>query len=421
MVKTINNVIDDLVLYLKKYELSDATICNYINAYRSLINHCNRIGGELYTDQIPNEFLNKATDLFEKKLHSYYRYSFFKRAVQLLDTFARTGEPDLSHGSSKKYAPSIEHQDIIKNILDENRLVNDAWIEMDRKLRHFFCFLEEESIKLSDLDDSILFRFIEAASATNQATMSLVARAMKLLSEYVKKHKIAELKMDFSMIKLKSAPARMILPFSRDELNRMLECIDLKTPLGIRDKAILLLAIETGLRAIDMIKLQLSNIDWKNAEMCVIQSKTKKSLSLPLNGAVLNAVADYILKVRPESDFHEIFLSSTPPYKPFKCSNALSKRVDRYCLLAEIEKKPHRSFHSLRRSFATELSAVGIPLPTISQMLGHKGIKQVRPYLSYNREQILFCAIGFNGIPINGGIYTDISTMSLFPSGGDDK
>ena len=421
MGKTINNIIDDLALHLRKYGLSDATICDYNATYRSLINHCNRKGSELYTDQVSNEFLNKATDLFGKKLHSYNRYRFIKRAVRLLDTFARTGKPDFGRCSSKKYIPSVAHQDLIKKILDENRLVKDAWIEMDRILRHFFCFLEEASIKLSDLDDDILFRFIQATTATNQATMSRVARAMKLLSEYVKRHKIAELKMDFSMIKLKSAPVRMIPPFSRDELNRMLECIDLNTPLGIRDQAILLLAIETGLRAIDIIKLQLSNIDWENAEVHIIQSKNKKSLSLPLNGTVLNAVADYILKVRPESDFHEIFLSSTPPYSPFMCSDALGKLADKYCLLAEIEKKPHRSFHSLRRSFATELSAVGIPLPTISQMLGHKGIKQLYPYLSYNREQILFCAIGFDGIPIDDGLYAGISTKPSFSSGGGNK
>ena len=424
MERTIKDVVDGLLLKIEEYGTIESTVKQYKNVYRSLLKRCNRKEDELYTDQLPAEFLIKARECFDSGIHNYTHNVSIKRAIRLLDEFARTGQPVFDCLCiPKKYIPSSDHQILIEKILEENRLVQDAKIEMDRIMRHFFCFLEDTSIEVSNLNDSILFRFIQLASATKRGTMYRVVRAIRLISEYLKKHHIVKLEADFSMITLKAAPVRVIAPFSHEEIERIIGCIDTGTPLGMRDRAILLLAYETGLRAIDIVKLQRLDIDWKKAEITVIQSKTGELLSLPVNGTVMNAVADYILKARPESDSNEIFLRTKSPYNPFKDSCAHDNIIMKYSTLAGVEKKPFRSFHSLRRSFASGLSAAGVPLPTISQMLGHKSIDEDRPYLSYDREQILFCAMGFNEIPIAGGMYAPTSTRlsSAFLEGGDDK
>lgn len=79
-----------------------------------------------------------------------------------------------------------------------------------------------------------------------------------------------------------------------------------------------------------------------------------------------------------------------------------------------------RAFHSLRRSFATELSLSEVPLPIISQMLGHKNINDDKPYLSYNRTQVAFCAMDFSDVPIKNGIYKNEHslTFALLTKGG---
>ena len=78
-----------------------------------------------------------------------------------------------------------------------------------------------------------------------------------------------------------------------------------------------------------------------------------------------------------------------------------------------------RAFHSLRRSFATELSVAGVPLETISQLLGHRRIDEDKPYLSYNREQIAFCAMNFDEIPLEGGIYAFKADLNSSAGGGN--
>jgi Site-specific recombinase XerD len=149
-------------------------------------------------------------------------------------------------------------------------------------------------------------------------------------------------------------------------------------------------------------------IDWINGRVFVNQSKTSESLVLPLSGQTMNAVADYILQARPDCDHEEIFLNVKGPVRPMdKRHHTFSRLMKKYSLKAGVEQVPMRSFHSLRRSFATELSSAGIPIETISQLLGHQRIDEDKPYLSYNREQISFCSMGFEEVPIKQGVYRD--------------
>ena len=82
--------------------------------------------------------------------------------------------------------------------------------------------------------------------------------------------------------------------------------------------------------------------------------------------------------------------------------------IGRYCKIGGVEKKPRRSFHSVRRTFATQLSLKGIALGEISELLGHRHIRSDKPYLSYDREHISFVAGDFTEIPLANGIYASL-------------
>ena len=176
--------------------------------------------------------------------------------------------------------------------------------------------------------------------------------------------------------------------------------------------AIILLAFKTGLRGIDIRNLKFTDINWNKGEISVIQRKTKEPIKLPLNGKVMNAVADYILNARPVSGCSQIFLTMKGPTKPFSNASGLDSIIDKYSVISGVVKKPMRSFHSLRRSFATELSLSEVPLPIISQMLGHKNVNEDKPYLCYNRTQITFCSMNFSDVPIRNGIYKNIHPIT---------
>lgn len=193
--------------------------------------------------------------------------------------------------------------------------------------------------------------------------------------------------------------------------------IDRSSEIGARDYAIILLALGTGLRGCDIANLRKDEIDWHGCSVSIIQKKTGNSLQLPLGGEIMNAIADYILKFRPESAEPYVFLTTDRPTRMLnRC--ALYKRLGKYKSLAGVAPRERQGFHSLRRAFATGLSASGVDISTISSLMGHRGIDEDRPYLSYNDGQMAFVAMGCSSVPFSGKYYSDCNSAQMCTGGG---
>ena len=95
-----------------------------------------------------------------------------------------------------------------------------------------------------------------------------------------------------------------------EELEKILNVIDTGTERGKRDYAIILLAATTGLRACDIIRLKLTDVDWRRGEITVVQDKTGNKVYLPILRDVGMALQDYILHARPSIPVPELFLTS---------------------------------------------------------------------------------------------------------------
>ena len=406
MNKSLKEFINGILIHFEEYGLKAPTIKLYYDIYHSLAIYCYGNYNIEFRECIFDEFSRKAYENYSEKKCCYEYFRLSNRAINLLKSFYETGTPDYSRKSGNyKYRPTSNHMKHIEKIITDNRLVNDAKLEMGQVLRHFFCFIEDRNISLNNVTDQILIDFLEEGFITNSGTLYRVTRALRLISEYFKKYNIGVINNNYSMLTTKSAPIRVIEPYTKEEVIKIIKVIDTKTNIGLRDYAIFLLAYETGLRGGDIIKLRLKDINWKTRTLEINQGKTNQKLVLPLNNEVLNALADYILNGRPKSNSLYIFFRSKAPYKELTCSCTLGARLRKYQSQTDIIVKPFKLFHSLRRGFATELSLKGIPLPEISELLGHKGISEDRPYLTYNRSQILFCAINFYEIPIISGVY----------------
>lgn len=386
MQQTMESIIAGLIRQLEDQGSHPETISNYRIVCNSIIRFCYQhcTNSEiLFSQELLDQYLEDTEQCYRNGGVSKGYSRFKKRVVRMLGEYARIGKADPSVATSrKKYIPQDRHMTLIYQILTANKLTESSRYVLEPVMRHFFCFIDERGLTIPELTDIVFFEFLDAVSEINAGSMGRTFRALRLISDFLKKQGLAELDADLSLLKVKSAPVRVIPPYSQAELQCTIDEINISTPAGIRNKAIILLAFETGLRSVDIRRLKLSDIDWKNAMLHVVQSKTGSPLTLPLNGMVMNAIADYILHARPDCDRQEIFLTVRAPYRPFRDASTLRGAFETYCRNAGIQKREGRSFHSIRRSFATELSMAGIPLPTISQMLGHKNIDQDKPYLS---------------------------------------
>lgn len=229
---------------------------------------------------------------------------------------------------------------------------------------------------------------IDEVPVTNSGSTGRTLRCVKYAAQYLKKHGNTRLSHDYTMLKLKNAHIRIIPAFSEEETSDISAAVGPNTPIGMRDLAVILLGYGTGLRGADIIRLKLSDIGWRGQCASTVQSKTHQPLSLALNGAVLNAIADYVLYARPECSVPQVFVTVKAPYR--KPSSGFANMVDKYCEKAGVEKIPLRAFHSLRRSFETVMASHGVPIETVSQMVGHKAIEEDKPYITHNKEKASF-------------------------------
>jgi len=174
-----------------------------------------------------------------------------------------------------------------------------------------------------------------------------------------------------------------------------------ESPLTIRDKAVGLLALHTGLRCCDIAGMTMDSIDWSKDIIRVKQQKTDVPLELPLTAVVGNAIFDYITMERPKTGLDEIFLSQSRPYGALK-SKSLSNVADKIMKVADIrqEKGSRRGFHIFRHHLATALLGNGIPQPVISRVLGHMSTSSLDAYLSADFPHLKECSLSVEGFPL---------------------
>lgn len=175
---------------------------------------------------------------------------------------------------------------------------------------------------------------------------------------------------------------------------------DPTTPVGRRNRAILLLAARTGLRPSDIAGLRLADIDWRQSLITVTQQKTATVLTLPLLADVGAAIADYLLHGRPAGvDDDHVFLRSQAPFVGHELSDLYHVASDAF---ARTETDPDggggRGMRVLRASLATRMVEADTPLPVISQALGHREIVSTMHYLAADETRMRQCCLDFAGI-----------------------
>jgi len=96
---------------------------------------------------------------------------------------------------------------------------------------------------------------------------------------------------------------------SFDQARKLIRSIDINSPASARDKAIILVILDTALRAGELISLQLNQLDIENRDLMVTRRKVRRQQLLSFHQATAAALATYILRWRPESEYGELFLT----------------------------------------------------------------------------------------------------------------
>jgi integrase/recombinase XerD len=178
------------------------------------------------------------------------------------------------------------------------------------------------------------------------------------------------------------------LPETLNELQaeQLIDKIDTKVPLGLRDRAIIELLYGSGLRISELANARLENFDCEE-RLLRVTGKGNKTRLVPVGRKASEALAAYLSVERPKflkrRSGSEIFLSA----RGTKLTTArIWQIVKEHARRAGLEKNVYP--HLLRHSFATHLLGNGADLRIIQEMLGHADISTTQVYTHVDQQRL---------------------------------
>ena len=172
------------------------------------------------------------------------------------------------------------------------------------------------------------------------------------------------------------------------ELRRLLASCDRRTPTGRRDYAMMLLLSRLGLRAGEVARLGLDDIDWRRGEIAVV-GKGNRGERLPLPADVGAAIAAYLRRGRPATaEDRSVFVRVHAPHRALTTGGVTMVVFD----AAQRAGLPRMHAHRLRHTAATAMLRAGSPLPEVGQVLRHRSMLTTAIYAKVDRDALAVLA-----------------------------
>ncbi|MDH5474216.1 MAG: site-specific tyrosine recombinase XerD [Cyclobacteriaceae bacterium] len=273
----------------------------------------------------------------------------------------------------------------LERSVSENTL--EAYIHDVQKLEQFFAFNQLEVVPLQT-DEFHLHDFLENLNEMGLAAYSQ-ARILSGLKAFFK----------YLMYEgyIKKDPTSLIdgpklgrkLPDTLDyhEIVNLFNGIDLSTPEGTRNRAMLEVLYSSGLRVTELVELRMNNVFFDVGFLRVIGKGDKERL-VPIGEDAMKYMKIYIEEVRCHVPVCEGFHN-------FVFLNRRGKNLTRVMIFTIIKNlalkvglKKNISPHTFRHSFATHLIEGGADLRAVQEMLGHESITTTEIYTHMDRDYL---------------------------------
>lgn len=403
MEKNIFDIIAKANEILESLRLSRSTIRAYqARSFAPIIKAYEERGCTIFQPEIMKQLLNEADKLFQDHAISRKSLNFRRRGICILNEIHETGTFEWKIFLPKKSRdlPSF-FTEILKNFIESLPNNKHSLRIIKSIVSRFFVFLKNRNINdLNGISAGDIRDFLSQIHETKAGSMDEVISTMKKLHQFLslKGYKTDNYWLLLSSPRCRDHKVKPAMP--NEDMILIINQVNRKKAPGKRDFAILSLALTTGLRAGDIASLTLTDIHWKELELHVLQGKTNKIVVLPLQSPVRDALADYILNERPESTCKNVFLRSCAPYDAFKDGVSIACIFRKYLKKAGISHivNDGKTFHGIRRAIGTSMVAKGVPVTTVSQVLGHQSIRATRQYISLDLYGLKKCALSMKSL-----------------------
>lgn len=255
----------------------------------------------------------------------------------------------------------IKSDKVTFEILDYNLLTEFLeWLEKERK-----CSPKTRNQRLaaiSSFSEYASIRFIDATTTFRKAILN---------------------------IPFKKTTEKQYSYFLKEELKILFNEPDIKTKIGMRNKAILTFMYASGARAQEVCDLKVCDINFdKDKTRIILHGKGKKTRSITIPRIPAQILKEYIDTFMPNGDAESyVFSSQTHKHMTVSCIEEIYKKY-----ISSAKQKNTTLFcdkyspHSMRHTTATHMVEAGVPLLIIKNFLGHSSIATTQIYASVSQK-----------------------------------
>lgn len=269
----------------------------------------------------------------------------------------------------------------------EKGLAENTVLAYGRDLAKFAAFAAHRGRKIEEIDRTDIVDFLAGLYRRKLDSRS-VARHLVTLRNFFRFAQSESLTAINPTEHLQSPKVRSRLPtfLSADQVRRLLDQPDTKTPFGLRDKAMLELLYGAGLRVSELLLLKPDDVRVEMGYLRCVGKGSKERL-VPVGRTALGAVQQYLRHGRPR-----LMKGRSGSFLFVNRAGARLSRVGFWKILAAYGRKAGLgvplSPHKLRHSFATHLLEGGADLRSVQLMLGHADIATTQIYTHVVQDRL---------------------------------
>ena len=396
----LSELVDIILIEMESTGFTEKTRKFYSYLFNKLKRNAMERGEEYYSTELGMSFMDDDSHMAQKNSKRYHheRTCAYIRCIKYIESYLKNGIVDWRPAFRTAEFPikSEKFKESFGKFMFElkNRGLKPNTVDGYRRFIYYFIeYLENKGhVSLSDMVNGDVVSFITVICTERYQPTSLGSH-LPGLRIFFEIHE--ETKKFLCEIPGHLPRKRDILQiYSDEEYMQIAAHLEKSDELSFRNKAITIIALETGMRAVDISNMKLSNINWEHEYIRIIQQKTDRVHNIPLSETIGNALVDYLLYERPASDSEFVFLRSNAPYLPLMSHSGIRSILFNVINDADIESRGRMyGTRITRHSTASRMLRNGVPLPVISEALGHGNPNSVMIYITTDDAKLSECTL----------------------------
>lgn len=255
------------------------------------------------------------------------------------------------------------------------------------ELSVFYKILREQEIEVNiyKMTPEIIKRnVILYMKEQNCKTVSINTRlrAIRAFFNFLEREKIISKKQNpFHEIKLLKDRKKAVPTFTKEEIHILFKQPNLRTFTGVRDLTIMMLLLETGIRASECVGIRLSDIDFQRSRILIQNTKGYRQRYVPIQKQMKEQLRKYI-NIRGALDHDYLFVSVDD--RPLT-KRQMQNQIETYGKKCGI----HATCHKFRHTFARLSVEAGAGIFELQAVLGHSSMEMVKHYVNLFSDDVV--------------------------------